>query len=388
MKKRVVIAAGLAAAVLAACTLEMPESVRIKGNPGLYIPLGSPFVDKNGDIDPDKSIGRFLGPEEIKKNMAGDELFELDESGSDILTYVSLFSLLSKEIDAGKTNLPGTLVGLNQTITEQLTTDLSSITDFGMKFKKVTGFIYAQNLGPSATLTLSEKGNPLVTNAPISSETTPDISAPGLSSLPPQSLDKEIDLTDLFNSGAAVTLDYTFTFLPSQISPGTTITIDMIIKLPLEFLVDTEPGDLMPEGYQKADYALLDFKDAFGDLGDGEGDLFGRKGNDDDMLKDIRDVTIEFNEKVNEVLPEKFLMVLDAGSKAYGANFADPIPKISINKVPNPFYIKKLEILLERPSGGGAALFPIKKEHGREHRFDFKLAMSAQAGIDYTLGDK
>jgi hypothetical protein len=379
----VLIAAGLAligvVMLLTTCAFETPESVRIKGNPGVYISLGSPFVRADGTRDPDKDLGSFLSRDKIKQMMASDgegSLAELDEPDKDILTYVARFPIADEDMSY-LANIPGIQPpnGPTRTITEKFESDFSELTGFGMKFHKVTGYIYASGLGSSAKFSYNTESAKPIT--PVSS--IPDISAPGFS-LPTPSV--EIDLTNLYNSGGA--LNYKIEFRPSELVSGTHITIVMIIKLPLEFEVDAVPGGLMPEGYQKENYVKFDFKDAFDSFGDGGGgDLFGRKGGDDDMLKGIKDITIEFKNKKNDILPSNFLMVLDAGSKVYAADFAKETPSLVINEIPASFTIKKLEILFPKENGQNYALFPIKKRS--DNRFDFDLALSARVGLDYPI---
>jgi hypothetical protein len=60
----------------------IPESVTIKGDPGVYIPLGSPFTGENADI-----IERYIGTDSIREMMGGATGEGEDASPSAINIY-------------------------------------------------------------------------------------------------------------------------------------------------------------------------------------------------------------------------------------------------------------------------------------------------------------
>jgi len=51
--------------LITSCGFEMPESITVKGNPGLYVPLGSPFAG----MDPDERLEQLIRKDNIKKMM-------------------------------------------------------------------------------------------------------------------------------------------------------------------------------------------------------------------------------------------------------------------------------------------------------------------------------
>jgi len=88
--------------LITTCELEMPESITIKGKPGLYVPLGSPFA---GMKEEDR-LENLISPSGILKMMNSDgsdmglEIYEVSEAmaqncdiDKDILTYLVHYPL-------------------------------------------------------------------------------------------------------------------------------------------------------------------------------------------------------------------------------------------------------------------------------------------------------
>jgi len=94
--------------LLTTCGLEMPESITIKGKPGLYVPLGSPFA---GMKEEDR-LENLISPNGIMKMMnnsgadKGLEVYEVSEAmaqscgiDKNILTYLVHYPLADMPLD-------------------------------------------------------------------------------------------------------------------------------------------------------------------------------------------------------------------------------------------------------------------------------------------------
>ncbi|GHT69336.1 hypothetical protein FACS1894110_18590 [Spirochaetia bacterium] len=372
--------------LLASCELAIPEALTIKGHPGLYLDLGSPF--KSGE----NSLVDLLRGDKIKEMMSnGDPSLKIAELDDDPLvqTYAALFPIEDRDI-TGPGDIPGEFIpgDLKKKIEGEFNPDLSSLTDFGMKFEKVEGFIYTTGLGDSATLTFN--GVSYGPNIPDESVPAfPDVGDPPLASLGSYSIGP-IDLTDSFNSGEPVTLNYEFEFVIAEVLSNPHISMNMIIKLPLKFKISDPPSVNMPAGKNKNDYVKLDMKNLMPAPGAEAGDLFGRRpGDEDNILKNLESLKFILNRFTNNILPDDpddTLLVIDggSGSAAWGFDFDPDSAKevlIDPNDLPNPFN-PKFEILLKKNAGADPIFSITPKE---EKKLDFNIAVEAMADLDYKI---
>jgi len=79
--------------VITTCGFEMPESITVKGNPGLYVPLGSAFAT----IKPEDRLDSLISPDNIKK-MLNNKTFEAAGMYDDLKLY-EVNAELAKEFE-------------------------------------------------------------------------------------------------------------------------------------------------------------------------------------------------------------------------------------------------------------------------------------------------
>jgi hypothetical protein len=162
-----------------------------------------------------------------------------------------------------------------------------------------------------------------------------------------------------------------------------TITIDLIIVLPLQFEVSglpTIPESLDDE--KKADlarYVKLELGDLLPNM-DG-GDLFGRTtGKEDDLFESLDYVKIYLNNCRNTIIPGGFSISIIADT--YSNLFTlDKGITIDLDELPNPFS-PKFEILIPKIPGENYGTLSIGSG---TPEFDFSLVVDAKAKIDQTI---
>jgi len=92
----------------------MPESITVKGNPGLYVPLGSPFAG----MKPEDRLENLISPDNIRKMMNGNgeaglfddlKIYEVDEDltaalgiDREVQTYLVRYPLAEMPLDLGE----------------------------------------------------------------------------------------------------------------------------------------------------------------------------------------------------------------------------------------------------------------------------------------------
>jgi len=207
--------------------------------------------------------------------------------------------------------------------------------------------------------------------------------------LPPHSIDDPaipfIDLTDLLSMPKPPSLHYEINAntisienKPDQIA-GNVITADLLILLPLEFIVSTPSSD--------AGYVKLDLKGLPESKSDK--DLFNRSDGDDDLFSNINSVTIFVRDFQNTVICND-ISVLVASDKDPANPFQKTIDiktesfaSIDYADLPNPF-IPRFEILLEKDDSEDFATLKVKRQD-ETPVFDFFLVVEATTDLNISL---
>ncbi|MDR3343422.1 MAG: hypothetical protein LBT14_11680 [Treponema sp.] len=275
--------------------------------------------------------------------------------------------------------------------------DLMSFLGMGVMFKNVHGYVYVHGLpadNTQSSLRLDVEGENLLGNTPSRSiimREPPDFSddpqVPFTGSLFPDSIaaadDDPLDLLLAFNAKKLSQLHYSIviyevTLDNSEDIREDVITADLVIELPLDFEVKDDPDK--PRG----NYVKLDLGDVLPD-GGGDGDLFGRTGEDEtsDVFNSLNEVTIYLKNYNNTVFNTELVMLvgdievaLPSGKKA-----EIPIP-ISKDKIAYPFN-PRYEILLPKDEGKNTGTFSISRS--ADPTFEFSLEVKVAANIDQTI---
>jgi hypothetical protein len=194
------------------------------------------------------------------------------------------------------------------------------------------------------------------------------------------------DFAPLLGTSDKIELDYKLT-APSEVSitkgdPNNgTITVDMVIVLPLAFKVSAESK------HDSEKYVKLTLG---GGLPDsiGAGDLFGRTGEnkEDDLLNNIDSVKVILNNVQNTAIPG-LVLVISATNWQDIIELADGKSsefKVSMDKLPYPFS-PEFELLLERENPDGTSPGTLKIGPFNDMKLDFSLAIEAKAKIDQKI---
>jgi len=275
-------------------------------------------------------------------------------------------------------------------------------------YKEVKGYIYAHGLGENALLgELKGRNVDLVpTGTPLKDKPKPLFADPFVGEIPEHSIEQienvgslrrdeagksYIDMTDLLNNEDASFLEYRISIDRMEIKnvagqiEGETITVDLVILLPLEFIVQTLSSD---PGYVK-----LDLGEALPESV-GEGDLFKRTGSDDDLFSSVDSVTIHVKDPQNTIIgnplyillqsptqtgwPYKTIMDLDLEKK-------DISETIEYEDLPNPFTPRFEVLLIKDPGEDFATLRLTRPPPDKPPVFDFILAVEAKTDLNINL---
>jgi len=266
----------------------------------------------------------------------------------------------------------------------------------GVKFKTVEAYIYINGLGEDedteATISLKNNGTYLTTSneETLSNATRPtfiDNSFTG--NLPSDSIGGPINLTDLLNDGGK--LEYTIsidelTIYRADITEGKTLTVDLVIKLPLEFEVST-PSSI--GGYE--DYVKLDLG---GLLDDFNFEIDLESGDFAEITDMINTVNI-FVEKTRNTFIDGISVLLYQKDENNNLVFDEIITfkngedddaKIKFKGEDGKLLMSKLkpkfEILLPKDGPSGATL-RINRQNNPQ--FDFDLAIQVKTDLDITI---
>ncbi|MDR3170840.1 MAG: hypothetical protein LBU17_04335 [Treponema sp.] len=504
--------------IMAACDFQIPESLTVQGEPGVYLPLGNPFT---GDM----TVTHYFNEETIKDLMGGAEAgvtlykykFADSSDFSGVQTYLMHYQIAKMNLDLSQyvkeldvtggigtpdDYIPGTggqvsitiplgemtewvtsvkgaqfivtldfggeiptmgvsvafnINGQDQTETkddsgnfthpplELKPQDHNSITinitvPFGYSFKPALDFDWeSATIQPKKGEGLDYNGNYtfsigdlinylgkgvsfksiptyMYVGLPEDWEPTITLSVDGgepvkkgivHDSMPklPLNDDKEIESID-FGGDA---LEFTDFLIPSQDNSIAlsyemimeeipiknddtlqTITIDLVIVLPLKFEIfgsPTTPGNydsLTSEQKDQYDnFVKLELGDLLPDTGDD--DLFGRTGKEDDLFESLDYVKIYLNDCHNTIVKDGFSISIIAG-KTYSNvltlnNGESDSIKIDLDELPYPFS-PKFEILIPKSDGMDYGTLSIGSGTAE---FDFSLVVEAKAKINQTI---
>ena len=261
----------------------------------------------------------------------------------------------------------------------------------GVSFKEITGYMYVEKVqGGKFTaetdITLTWEGGSPINVTPISSPLT---GWKG-SFTKPNENDKKIDLTDLFTK--SLTFNYKLTLSEATINSSDTgtntgkISVDMVILLPLEFTLDdslkSDIKDSKNNSYRKLELEMLQ------GIGKSEGDLLGRGSGEENMFKDMKEVSLIFSDYINEAidgLSFGYKLTDTSGWKVLDAQALKSGAVITLNEIPNPF-TPEFQLLVS----DSAILKILKREKDdegnyKEANIDFKIAVEAKTDLDYSV---
>jgi len=397
------------ACLTALSSCEIPQSITIKGKPGVYIPLGNPFDDSNR-LEDHINRGKL-------KEMMGDEddIRIYDYTGNnvdaEVLSYIIHYPILEMRlefVDGELVNPPKNLSKVDNThyLLEghyQIDNSLRNFLGSGVTFKKAPGYIYVDSIGDASTMSLT------FTNREYTNKTL--VSGDGrLKSLPkenrpqfPQSEEIPFDepipmphslvnqdsiiLADIFNAQSAPTLNYQIKMPLDVITErDEVIVVDLIIELPLEFEVRTQ-------SVYENKYVKLDLGNAFPtSLTPEVADLFGRKGNNDDIFNNLDMVKISLIDFKNNILFDGNISILIVNANHSGKPYQGSIklntdlPSLTIpkNELPYPFS-PRFEFVLEKDAGKDYATLKIRRFGSEQPQFEFFMTVEVQADIKHTL---
>jgi len=287
----------------------------------------------------------------------------------------------------------------------------TSFRDFlgeGVYLKEMQGFIYVDGLGDDeGTMTLDANGVTLFPDsggvAALTQAERPDFPVSETEPMTTdllqcdQSLSRPIDLAPALNEAEEILeleyevkiLEWTLKNDPEQ-TEGI-ITVDMVILLPLEFIVtteSTEPG-----------YVELEMGDKFlnpddEDEDEDKDDLFGRKGNDDDLFSNIDTVAVFVKKFRNTIIGNTIFVLLESPldeGDLYKRTIDLDLGKkeifitIEYEDLPNPF-IPRFKTLLKKDTDKDIATLRIKRQLPNiPPEFDFFLAVEARTDLNINL---
>jgi hypothetical protein len=286
--------------LFAGCPLTIPEKVRLKANPAIYLPLGSPdnFANINFDFGKMAEVNVGAGGDTVVCDYPG----EFPETRA-FLAWTRLvehaFPSPAVPPPAGGVSVPVPIPVIPPGSTEGIDlTDLQGLLEGypGLQFRTVTGYLYFN--GPatllrkgdlSLDLTINNGTNPVKTGVfTLSPTSLPDPLPQGDPVTRPLSPKPEarIDLTGVLNDPAnkKLNFEYSISSRPSiEIPPedlpafleefNTPLTIYLAIVLPLWFTAPEPIPVLVADEASRPDSSAI--------ATDEEGtDLFGREGGD------------------------------------------------------------------------------------------------------------
>jgi len=192
---------------------------------------------------------------------------------------------------------------------------------------------------------------------------------------------------------------WTITYDPNG-SYDTKILSRLFILVPLDLKVDKVPEDA-PDNI-KEKYVMLDFGDILNKKSpdgetDGEtgsktgGDLFGRKPDGDNALKDITymDIGLKFSPSdINIIDPNKLAVLVTTNDGGRLLQFKEKNPSLrfegnTLNNIP---FSPNFSVLLEKDENKTFGSFKILRQNNQvKPKFDFKLYVEAKAALVYTM---
>jgi len=410
VKKSILVLAGVFVYLIAVMSCEIPQSITVKGKPGVYIPLGSPFAN----LDDEDRIENYVSTARIKEMMGnsggnGVKVYNYTSTDvyPDVQTFVAHYPIAKIQLDASGVpiNPPSNLqtIGGDYILegTYPINRGLRNFLGSDVTFKEAPGYIYVDNVGSSSTMSLTFTNQENIVDQKLISDDTGLISReerpefpesdndPFVETLPPHSLTTQtkIDFDIILNANSDSTLKYRIK-IPlsgiSGISANKVITVDMVILLPLALRVAAPSSD--------RDYVKLDMGDALLQTGGG-GDLFGRTGedSDDDLLSNVESVKISLKNPQNTVIDGISILVMVPGSPNQFFEFTANSPPVKFEGTDLDYpFNPQFEIVLKKDAktgtGGGYENYATLKIKRTEPKvFDFFLTVEAQANINQTI---
>ncbi|GHV77567.1 hypothetical protein AGMMS49942_23880 [Spirochaetia bacterium] len=352
--------------IVLAC--EVPQSVTIKGSPGIYTNLGSPFGKDNTLLD-------VLNGDGVEKRLGeGNGRTYTYTGDTTVKTYLISFPLIPAA--------PAT-TGVQVTETGDIPNlSLHEIADFlgGVQFKEVPAYLYISGLTTTSKMSLSSE---------ISGQTTTLLNDVFIDTPNKFQLSKFEDLADgvemwsvpitavhtvslkeVFNAKSKVTLKYTIT----GTTDGNPLKADLVVKLPLRFT--PPPG---AETIEAAEGTFVQLNlDA---LPKEDEDLFGRTNDGgDDLFSQLDWVKIDIQPVDNNSIDNLYLgMIRKSGNHSALSldNRNDPGPEQFLDgELAWPFNPIRL---LMRGSGEDLIVNPTPKGTAT---FDFQIAVEAKTKLN------
>jgi hypothetical protein len=309
--------------------------------------------------------------------------------------------------------------------------DLSSLKDTlgTLSFKEVFAYVYINNLpnagntgehklkltytsttGSETVITTGAGGYAEIENAVVTNEDLESTVDPWNPDDENASLDDPLNFTSLFSAGKA-TLGYELTMESVEITKAKmddtkkNITVDILIKLPLEFEVNepasnqfdkfktyTDKDGKKPyeHGFVKLDLAAL------GDMGNtGGGDLLGRTGDGDDMFGDIEylKIWVLASGFKNDIIDGLVLGVYNTPKEGPVATDILDLAELKssntdqdIELTPDYPFSPTFEILIPKPSANKPGTIKVPhQDAGTKPELDFKIAVEAKTALDYKI---
>jgi hypothetical protein len=258
----------------------------------------------------------------------------------------------------------------------QFTNELGDFLGGGVSFKDVKGYIYV-NID-KAHLTLTDNGSSIINDQLLTKKVKPIFTDPFTGVIPPQSLAVPINLTNILNSGNE--LGYDIRIDDMHVTSDETlkiITVDLVIVLPLEFKVNTPSS--------KTGYVKLELNDMFPKPG--KDDLFLRDSKDDGLLSNLASMTILLKNFQNTVIGGEISILVSSGNYSGLLGFRQG-GKLTLNMKDLPFpFTPEFGIVIKNDDNQsyGTLKIPRQANSNTPRKFEFNLAVEAQADLDYTI---
>jgi len=373
-----------------------------------FTQAGTPVGDKLQFVNPPTKTA-FNPTADLEDQEFLEVYVRLLEPCSGTVAFSTLFEWEEADIDT--THGLGSLWG-----EYSIETSFRDYLGEGVSLKEMYGFIYVDGLGSNGgTMTLDAGSETLFPGtggeAVLAHADRPNFPASETQPMTTdlflqwnQSLADPIELASALNDAEEIlTLKYRvkineWTLVNDPDDPHATegtISVDMVILLPLAFIVETEFD---------ADYVILEAGGKFlnsddeeeGEEGENEGekkkgDLFRRE-DDDSLFKNIDTVVVLVKNFRNTIIlntvyvllespiededPYRRTIPLDLGKK-------EITEAIAYEELPNPF-IPRFETLLKKDEGQDYATLTMKHQVSQPE-FDFFLAVEARADLNINL---
>ena len=378
----------------------IPQSVTIKGRPGLYIPIGSPFKDG-------ERLQDYTSSANIRQMMGGgdDSIRIYDYNGNDVdaevQAYIVHYPIAEIELEfigGLPVNLPPNLThtGIDYLLegSYQITNSLRDFLGTEVTFKKAPGYIYVDGIGGASTMSLTFSNQEYIDEGLInddsplqslSKEKRPEFpeseKTPFVKPVPAHSLtnQSDVDMTKILNAPSDSILQYKIKIPLTEIveSNKNKLVVDMVILLPLEFRVTTPSS--------KSGYVKLDLDNVFPQPAS-DSDMFGRTGDSDkDLLSNIESLTVTLKNPRNNIIDGIAILVKAKGKDSVlELNTDDQVVEYNTDDLYYPFS-PQFEILLKKDNNADYATLKINRQDPDTAEFDFFLTVEAKASIEHTI---